>query len=254
MLYVDDRAGSDELVEPLRKLGLPVEEKRLKSADIAFTGRGVNGTPLLIGVEHKKMSDLVQSLTTGRLQEQIERQVQVYDRSWLLVEGEWDFNDEGKVTMWAGRKKRPLRGSPPAAELLQRLLTVYTRADVSVWPAHSRRASLIFLVALYRWWTDKDLDEHKSHVGMKSPDAASMVPLSDFRRGLMVRLPDIGIAASKAIEDRCWDDTLVPARGSERKLMFLTTDDWAELETIDRHGNGKRLGRSRAERIVEALK
>lgn len=254
MLYVDDRAGSDELVEPLRKLGLDVEETRLKSADIAFEGRGEKGAPLLIGIEHKKISDLVQSMNTERLQEQIEKQVGEYDRSWLLVEGDWDFNDTGKVVMWAGKRhrKQPLKGAPPAAELLQRLLTIYTRADVSVWPAHSRRASLIFILALYRWWTDKDLDEHKSHLGFKNPDAATMLPLSDFRKGLMARLPDMGFAVSKAVEERCWDHDM--NRASEKKLHLLTEEDWAALEIMDRKGGIKRFGKSRAARVVEALK
>jgi hypothetical protein len=193
-------------------------------------------------------------MTTERLQEQIERQVLKFDRSLLIVEGDWDFNTEGRVVQWAGKRKKPLRGSPPAAELLQRLLTIATRADVTVWPTHSRRATLIFLVALYRWWTDKDLDEHKSHLGVKNPDASLLAPMSDFRKGLMVRLPDIGFAASKAIEERCWDTTLTPPRGSERKLHFLTLEEWAALEVMDRKGKLRRLGQSRAERIVEALR
>ena len=254
MIYVDDRAGSDELVAPLKKLGLPVEEKRLKSADIAFTGRGTNGVPLLIGVEHKKLPDLVQSMTTHRLQEQLEAQIQMYDRSYLIVEGDWDFNDEGRVVLWKGQRKKPLRGSPPAAELLQRLLTIATRADIAVWPLHSRRATLIFLTALYRWWTDKDLDEHKSHIGVKSPDVdlGTRLPLSDFRRNVMVTLPDIGFAASKAVEERCWSHEL--GRGSRQKMNFLSVDDWANLEVMDRKGKLRKLGMSRACRIVEALK
>ncbi len=113
---------------------------------------------------------------------------------------------------------------------------------------------LLFLLALYRWWTDKDLDEHKSHLGVKTPDAdrGMQLPMSDFRKGIQVLLPDVGYAASAAIEDRCFDAEL--NRASWRKLSFLSVEEWAALEITDRKGKPRRLGESRAKRIVEALR
>ena len=42
-LHIDPRAGSADLIEPMRALGIPVEEKWLNSGDISFTGRGEGG-------------------------------------------------------------------------------------------------------------------------------------------------------------------------------------------------------------------
>ena len=90
MILVDTRAGSNELIEPLLKAGLPVEEATLEFGDLAFLGRGEGGKKLTIGIEHKKMGDLVQSMTGGRLAgHQLPGMLGMYDRCWLIAEGDW---------------------------------------------------------------------------------------------------------------------------------------------------------------------
>ncbi len=259
MLYVDDRDGSSDLIAPLEALGLPVQEKRLGAGDLAFVGRGVGGEPISIGVEHKKLPDLVQSLNDGRLLAntvekggQIPRMVRTYDRSWLIVEGDWERSGDGKVSGWKRRGKRgPVKGSPHAMVLRQRLLVVELRWGVRVIYCKSRRDSLDTIFTLYRTWTDKDLDEHKSHLAIHAPDADTSLryPMSNFRSALIAWLPGVGFAASKRIEE--W--VTVNGKPCPRLLMLKSHTDWANLELPDRYGKTKRLGDKRAEDIMREL-
>ncbi len=253
MILVDSRAGSDELVKPLAKLGLPVEETTLDYGDIAFLGRGEKGKQVFVGIEHKKMPDLVQSLTSGRLQgHQLPGMLDMYDRSWLVVEGEWQHTPDGTVHMWKakGRTKR-LKGAPPAVELEKQILTLELRGGFRVRHCPTRRDTLRFIFALYRWWTDKDMDEHKSHLAIHAPDIDRRDPNSDFVNSIAM-IPGIGLQRAKAVESVCFD--VDKGEGSFRKLHQLTASEWAALQTEDTNGKLRRIGDSTARKIMEALR
>ena len=49
VIFVDYRAGSFELIAPLRKLGLQVEKTTLDFGDIMFEGRGEKAEKVLVG-------------------------------------------------------------------------------------------------------------------------------------------------------------------------------------------------------------
>jgi len=254
-LLVDDRAGSNTLIDALEKMGLPVETTRLDFGDVAFVGRGEGGAQVLIGLEHKKIPDLIQSLNDARLTgHQMPGMITAYDRSWLVIEGDWKHDAEGRVTMF--RKKgtrRPVKGAPPAFELEKRLLTLEVRGGLKVRMCPDRRDTLRFIYALYRFWTDKDLDQHKSHIAIHAPDLDRniLVPASDFRR-IIAQIPAIGFRTSKTIEEAVWDDE--KGEGSFRRLMLMPEATLAELVTLDDHGKARRIGKARAKTIMEALR
>jgi hypothetical protein len=142
-------------------------------------------------------------------------------------------------------------------ELRKRVLVADLRWGVRHVYTKNRRDTLDTLFALYRVWTDKDLDEHKSHLAIHAPDHDSLLrlPMSNFRGGLKVWLPGVGFSASKTIED--WVTRWV---ASERKalplpylLMEKSLKEWTELELPDRRGNKKRLGEKRAQEIMREL-
>lgn len=248
MLFVDPRAGSQELVKPLTDLGLPVEEMTLEFGDLYFTGRGERGAPLQIAIEHKKLPDLIQSMTNGRLQgHQLTGMLQTYDRAYLIIEGDWDSDTQGRVTMFQRKGvRRPVKGSPPAIALEKQVINLETRGGLRTRYTPNKRASCRAIAALYYYWTDKDLDEHKSHLAIHAPDLdrGLQIPVSDFRR-IVSQLPGIGYATSQDVERRFG--------GSLRKLMLATEQDWADIEIISDKGTKKRLGASRARKIMEAL-
>src|SRR6266446_2939294 len=122
MIFVDYRQGSHELVAPLQALGLPVEETTLEFGDVAFEGRGEGGKPVSIGIEFKKLGELVQALRTQRLQGyQLKGMRKAFDYSYLFVEGELLYGDAGGLLRRKGKRALvPLPGQMSVSELLKR--------------------------------------------------------------------------------------------------------------------------------------
>jgi ERCC4-type nuclease len=257
MLLLDDRAGSVELAEPLAAAGLPVELTRLEFGDVCFLGRGEGGAPLMIGLEHKRISDLVQSLNTDRLAgHQLPGLITAYERAYLVIEGDWSVDERGRVVVpskWRGQQQ-PLKGAPPASVLEQRVMTLETRGGLRVRWTRSQKETVRYVSALYRFWSDRDLDDHRSHLAVHAPDldSALRVPISDFRKGLMMLAPGVGMALSKSIEQRVYDER--KGEGSWRRLMLLTEAEIADIVSADSKGKPRRIGPARAKRILEALR
>lgn len=257
-LLVANESGSKELVEPLRRMGLPVEavtHSVLPFGDVAFLGRGEKGAPLYIGIELKKVGELVQSLRSKRLQgHQLLGLTKDFDRRYLLIEGDFHHDNDGRATVFRGTgKPRPLPGAPNAVALEEEVINIQTRGGCWVRHTTTRRDTLRFILACYRYWTDKDLDQHKSHMAIYAPDLDKglLTPPSDFRKALTVMLPGIGFAVSKAVEDYVGVDK--PMRVQLLRVLSMKGPEWAELQ-IPHRGGSKKLGASRASDIMEALK
>jgi ERCC4-type nuclease len=97
----------------LSKAGLPVDAStQLEAGDLFFVGRGDKGAATTIGIEHKKVADLIASLRTGRLQGvQLPGMraaeagaTPLYDYAYLMVEGEITWNEQGKLTRRVGAR------------------------------------------------------------------------------------------------------------------------------------------------------
>ena len=242
MILVDYRQGSQELIAPLKKLGLPVDETTLEFGDVAFQGRGVKGAPVSIGVEVKKLPELVASLRSGRLQgHQLPGMCQTYDYRWLLIEGELQFDQKGALLRRAGRRDwRPMPGQMGVGELLKRLHVMHLCAGlVPLWAA-DQRATVVHLEMLYRVWTDVDLDEHKSHLGTYRPP--SILPLSPMRTTLQT-LPQVGPAASLAAQKKF---------KSVKRAINASTDEWASLLLVSPEKT-RVFGKKHAELVTAAL-
>lgn len=256
VLIVDTRAGSCDLIAPLRAAGLPVQEGVLDFGDLAFMGRGVRGADVFIGIEHKKLPDLIQSLTSDRLTgHQLPGLLAAYDRAYLVIEGEWD-DVNGRITMPSAFRRRstPVKGAPNAIVLEQRVITLETRGGLRVRWTPNQRASVRHLTALYRFWTDRALDAHKSHLAIHAPDLDPKLrePISDFRKGLNGAVPGIGLALSRALEEVAFDPD--KGEGSWQRLLALDVADLAAVSVVDDRGIARKLGPARAARIQERLR
>lgn len=241
MIYVDGRAGSHDLVAPLRKVGLPVEETTLQFGDLFFVGRGEEGAPLAVAIEHKKLPDLVQSLNTDRLAgHQLTGLQQHFDRSYLIIEGEWDHDIEGRVIVpRKGFKShmQPLKGAPFAAVLEQRVINLATRGGVTVRWTRSQKETVRFVAALYRYWSDRDLDEHSSHLAIYAPDLdrSLLTPVS-LKRRLASQLPGIGYVRSQAVDEHF---------PSIWAMVNASAEEWTTIEGV---------GKTTAEKVVAACR
>lgn len=237
-LMIDPRAGSVELIAPLSAAGLPVEETTLLFGDIAFVGRGEGGTTITVGLEHKKLGDLVNSLDTDRLVgHQLPGMLRTYERGYLVIEGDWDTDDSGRIVVPSKFKhlKTPLKGAPPASVLLQRVWTLEHRGGLRVFWAKTQKETIRYVCSLYRAWTDRDLDQHRSHLAMHAPDLdkALLQPVS-LKRQIAAQLPGVGYTKSEAV-DRHFPTITAMINAPE--------EDWMLIDGI---------GKTLARRIVQA--
>ena len=255
-LYVDGAVGSNELIEPLQALGLPAEKAKLAYGDICFVGRGEGGTALLVGIELKRIGELATSLRTKRFQgHQLLGLTRDYDRRYLLVEGDYHQDAEGRGVVYDNRRGRtgPLHSVSNVVAFEQELINIQTRGGCWIRHTTTRRDTLRFIQACYRYWTEKSLDEHRSHLAMYAPDLdrGLLTPPSDFRKALTVMLPGIGFAVSKAVEDYVGAEERL--RVQLMRMLGMAEGHWAGLETADRNGKTKKLGASKARQIMETL-
>lgn len=245
-LLIDDRAGSKELAAPLEKLGLDVTLTRLEFGDVAFEGRGVKGSTVDVGIEFKRLGEMVTSIRDGRFAGHQLPGLAMYDHRWLLIEGYWKHDaTTGKIVTYQGRGRgwRPLHGGMSASEYEKHLLTFELCGGVHVRQTNARADSLRVLADMYRWWTDSALDDHTSHVAVHQP--ATMAPLSDYRAAVY-RWPGVGIKISAAVEEK-WGPSILDAAKAG-------PEEWSELTTVDGSGKARRFGHEAAQRVVRFLR
>jgi ERCC4-type nuclease len=242
VILVDRRTGSHELVAPLRRCGLEVEEVELPFADIVFEGRGVGGAPVSIGIEFKQLRELVQAIRTERLQGyQLRGMRPLFDHSYLFIEGELLYDAKGRLIRRTGKRSTAvLPGQMSVNELLKRVQVLHLCGGLNPWWTTNRKDTLQSIVALYHTWTDTDLDKHKSHLAIY--EAPPLLPISDFRRTIKT-LPGIGMQMSLAAEQAF--------KGSLRRAFWASADEWAALVSTDEKGKTRRLGMKTAEQIVD---
>lgn len=251
MIVVDYRVGSEDLAEPLEAMGLEVARDangkllKLDFADIAFTAKGPQGRPRSVGIELKKLGDLVSSLRTGRLSgHQLPGLCESYDYTWLLVEGYWRTNSQGQVVIerWSRTTRRmewvPAPGGMTSAEMQKQVFTLELCGGLRPHWANTRNDTLQFIANLYRWFNDKHMDKHQSHLTTHTP--MSFIKVSAFRDAIQ-RYPGIGTKASLAVEQYF--------RGSLRRATAASVDEWAGIEVVGDKGP-RRLGLSVAKQIV----
>jgi ERCC4-type nuclease len=251
MLLVDPQGPKGAfLLEPLQDAGLPavLADPQLDAGDLAFVGRGDGGCPLNIGIEFKRLdsssTDLAQSLRSGRLSgEQLPKLLGergAYDLAWLLVEGVWRTDPKtGLVTAYKGKHRgwQPIPGKMPGSELEKRLLTLEMLGGLRVRFTNTRADSIRFIANLYRWWTDRDLDRHVSHLAVH--DTPTFHAVSDVA-GAMLKWPGVGYKAAAAAE-ACF--------ASVQHAATASASRWAALDI-----GGKRFGEARAKKLVAWLK
>lgn len=244
MIWVDRRVGSEDLLKPLQQRGLEACITELKAGDLAFEGKGANGTAVEVGIELKRLDsgDLLQSLRSGRLAgEQLPKLLGkegAYGHAWLVVEGSWRADASGHVVCYQGPKRgwKPLRGRLTASELTKSLLTLEVCGGLHVRYTSNRADTLQFIDFLYRWWTDKAVDKHVSHLAVHNQ--ATFVPTSDFRAAVMA-FPGIGLRVSADVEKRF--------AGSLKQACNASILDWSEIGTM------KRIGMKNADKIVRFI-
>jgi hypothetical protein len=128
------------------------------------------------------------------------------------------------------------------AELMKRIFVLHLRGGLNYIRTVNRRETVAVIEHLYRTWTDKNLDEHDSHIALYQP--ATIVPISQFRQ-MVAPVEGVGLRTSAALEKECG--------GSLAVLFGMTPAELAEVKTRDDSGKTRRLGAATGQKIFDAL-
>lgn len=171
MLTVDPREGSNNLVEPLSTMGIPVRREKLEYGDCAFAGRGPEDITLSIGLEYKSLSDLLQSWHDGRLLgHQMPGMLNSYNTVYLLVEGVWSVDSDDSIRYLSSRGRwESVRSQTKYSNLIGWLETLRQLYGVHVLTSSNLLTTCVQVAAIYRWW-QKDYATHGTAVTIHTPD------------------------------------------------------------------------------------
>lgn len=240
MIRLDDRVGSGELLPLFRPFGVSVEKVRLEFGDLCWQGNGPKGL-CMVGVERKRIDDLVQSMQSGRLSgHQLPGMVENYDFGYLVVEGFWKADPQtGELLVSMGRDRWVKRGIQVRA-IHNYLFGLSLRAGMLVWRTGTDRETVEFVVDQYRMWTEKRWDEHKAHEQVYT-GGASMDLSEEQREGgggrrlylnvkpptnaelLASVMPGLGKKLAYRVGKKF---------GTPMQMMLAEADRWAEVKGV----------------------
>lgn len=233
MIRIDPRAGSCELIAPLRKVGYEVKVEEMPFGDLAFKGNGPLG-PIQIGIEYKKMEDLIQCLNDDRfLGHQLPGMLNLYDRVYLVVEGTPLWQSDGGFKNYEGTLHRWRRSHSNIT--LRRLLSAVMKIEElgcrTIFMA-SQSSALTYISTLHDWW-NKSWDQHSNQVYLHSPTLSLLN--ASLKQHIAILLPGVGQGKLLAIDEH-WK--------TARQMVNATPEEWMSL---------KGVGKKTATEIQEAF-
>jgi ERCC4-type nuclease len=188
-ILVDPRIGSGNLLPHLQDMRVPSRHEKLEFGDAAFTGRGPEGRPILVGIEIKAPGDLLHSISTGRFGgHQLPGLVISYELVYLVIEG-MPVSRAGKLG-FVGRKTY---GSWQYDRLIGHLNTYMGRGGLYQWVLTPHRPGTArWLAAHWKWWTSQEWEKHRSHMVLHNI-APKEDPLALYTQDELTRLK-LGVA------------------------------------------------------------
>lgn len=236
-MKVDTRAGSKELIEPLRALGVLVDPGILAAGDVEILGNGPEGRPILIGIEHKRIEDAIACMRDGRFADQMRAMRESFEVSWLLVEGEWErFDPKKDIAVRRGNKWFTIPGRVTYQEITAWLLTMAQAAGILLYRTRDKAESAAWLRALEMWWTAKEWEEHRAHLDWYQPPIVGN-PFAPPNLAVQVAacLPHIGATRAQKVADHF---------KSVKNMCCNSQEEWVKIE-----GVGKKI----ASAVVAAI-
>jgi len=235
VVLVDDRIGSKELAPHIPDSVVV----RLEYGDCEFVGNGAEGE-VLVGIERKKLGELVTSIRTGRLVgHQLPGMVEYYDVTYLVIEGLVRQGVDNSIEVWRkGRWGEAQTGRLGWTALYGMLTTLSTMWGVSAFFTTNLKETGELVRCLARWW-GKPWKSHKAHKRIYTGERAK-VSLRDGEVSVLRKvasvLPGIGYGRSDAVEKYF---------GSVKEMCGATVEEWSEVEGI---------GKVTAKRVHGALR
>jgi DNA excision repair protein ERCC-4 len=233
-LRVDTRAGSKELIEPLRRAGLPVDEAVLPFGDIEIVGRGEEDRPILVGYEHKTIADVLSCIADNRFDEQLRGMQDTYEVRWLVAEGRIAADSNDALMVWdRGRFRAPYGNRRfKHSALLEWFNGVAIRGGINVWLTDDQAETVAWLRAQHLWWR-KGWDTHTTGTGLYATPL-QLKPFEKPTKALRIAKEVDGFGPSRARD-------IAKHFRRPRAIANATVDELMQVEGI---------GRKTAERAV----
>jgi ERCC4-type nuclease len=176
MIFVDRRDGAaDDYVSSLQRAGSDASKGTLMSGDFAIPGFGPGGASAVVGVELKKLGDLMRVVKDGRLVgSQLPMMRNTYDVTILVVQGVWRRGAHGAIEVPRGRQwETPSYMRFISYDGLKEWLnTKRWKMGIRVEETHGWSETVRLLREVERWWTS-GWDSHKSDTTM---DVSGRIP------------------------------------------------------------------------------
>lgn len=215
----------------LSRMGVPVKEEYLAYGDVMFLGKGPAG-PLLIGIEYKKLSDLLQSWYDNRLLgHQLPGMQNSFDINYLLVEGVYSCDTDGSLRVLRERGWRKHESETKYENLRGWLYTLQVCYGVTVMESPNLLSSAVQVASLYRWWA-KEFNHHGSSMYVHLPDLRRKLLLPTPVQRVASTFPGVGTEKLGDIAEKF---------SSIRGMVNADIEEWMKIDGI---------GKTRAEKIV----
>lgn len=244
MIQIDRRTGSAHLTGLLKAMQVPCELTTLDYGDAAFVGRGPDDRPVAVGIEVKRIAELLtdRERFTGH---QLPGLLANYEAVWLIVQGMWRIGSDGTLEVPHGRNGSRARWSPLAyggrgfcwRDYAGLLTTLETKAHVRIRQTTGADQTARTIAALYHWWTSKTWEAHRAHLAWYDPPEG-LVPL--------VEPPTVARVAHAAVQGIGWRRAHAIAQvfPTVEAMVSATAAEWRLVDGI---------GTVLAKRMVEAL-
>lgn len=225
-LFIDDRAGSKDL---MKHLTIPAELCRLEFGDALIIGNGPDEAVTTVGVEVKSITDMLQSVDTGRLAaHQLPGLLATYDVPWLLIYGPYRPGPEKQLQVLTrkGWRSFKLGVRPVPYGYLESFIFDVAATGCRVKHVHCEEDAAAWLEVLHRWWT-KRWSEHKGLRQFDNSKNLSLLPgmtVEQFQIAkVAAQLPGIGFERACAVAN---------SFASIGAMLSATEADWQRIDGI----------------------
>jgi hypothetical protein len=263
-IIIDSREDG-RIASELSRFDFPVHTIHLDHGDACWSGSGPSG-PVLVGFEHKRLTDLIACIKDRRLTgSQLVGMWTTYDRVEIVIEGVWRPSPQGTIEVLSSRGAgwEPLffkRDAINYAQVDGYLQSLSECGDVRIWRTSTVQETAHLYASRYHWW-QKAYHLHDSHRQIYSNDPEAQ------KRGKVVLhqgdpSPVCQVAAQfPGIDAKSWSVAeqygsvyeLVTGHAMEDWEFRAAVARWQRTHWTDSSGKDKRFGRKTATEIVNWL-
>lgn len=178
--------------------------RRLPAGDIAFPGEGDKG-PCMVGIERKRLKDLLSSKRTGRLSgEQLPKLIEHYEWPYILVEGEYrtSWRTGNLEEPYAGHWREVTLGDSPFlgmeldSFLNELRIRLYPLDIVHTRSPHDTVETCLSIEHFHR----KPIGKRHEHLALHVPSPAVTIGKASTVRRVAFTLSGVGWERSGAVE------------------------------------------------------